>query len=298
MFQKIDVVWDMETNDPDDFLTLLLLLGHPCVNLKAITVMPGSRQQIGLIRRTLEWFDVDIPVGAYSIDKDGASISQWHDDAYGKSKPSDDALPGGEVLHDVCDENTVLITGSSPRNLGTALKYDDFYVGRWVAQGGFAGEGVVPPAKQPEKFKGLWTVPSFNMNGAPNIVLRAQSDKRIGKRYFVSENVCHGVVYDSVMHEIIGAAKDQSQSLALIWKGMDVYLRTHHEGRVLPDPLAACCAINPEIGEWAEVQLYREKGEWGSRLQSGTKTWIITDYHRERFIETLLMVESCGTAHT
>ena len=33
-----DVVWDMETGDPDDFLTLLLLLGHPQVNLKAVTV--------------------------------------------------------------------------------------------------------------------------------------------------------------------------------------------------------------------------------------------------------------------
>jgi hypothetical protein len=25
----IDLVWDMETQDPDDFLTLLLLLGRP-----------------------------------------------------------------------------------------------------------------------------------------------------------------------------------------------------------------------------------------------------------------------------
>ena len=48
-----DVVWDMETGDPDDFLTLLLLLGHPQVNLKAVTVTPGTREQVGLVRQAL-----------------------------------------------------------------------------------------------------------------------------------------------------------------------------------------------------------------------------------------------------
>lgn len=43
--KKIDVIWDMETADPDDFITLLLLLGHPLVNLKAVTVTPGTKDQ-------------------------------------------------------------------------------------------------------------------------------------------------------------------------------------------------------------------------------------------------------------
>ena len=47
--QTINVVWDMETSDPDDFLTLLLLIGHPRVNLKAVTVTPGTPDQIGLV---------------------------------------------------------------------------------------------------------------------------------------------------------------------------------------------------------------------------------------------------------
>ncbi|WP_434421721.1 hypothetical protein [Nannocystis pusilla] len=50
----IDVVWDMETGDPDDFLTLLLLLGHPQVNLKAVAVTPGTPDQVGVVRRALE----------------------------------------------------------------------------------------------------------------------------------------------------------------------------------------------------------------------------------------------------
>ena len=36
-------------------------------------------------------------------------------------------------------------------NLGHALELPNFGLGRWVAQGGFAGEGVVPSELQMEK---------------------------------------------------------------------------------------------------------------------------------------------------
>ncbi len=46
----------METNDPDEFLTLLLLIGHPRVNLKAVTVTPSTPDQIGLVRHAVNDF--------------------------------------------------------------------------------------------------------------------------------------------------------------------------------------------------------------------------------------------------
>jgi inosine-uridine nucleoside N-ribohydrolase len=49
----LDVVLDMETGDPDDFLTLLLLAGHPAVNLRAVTITPGSPAQVGVVRHGL-----------------------------------------------------------------------------------------------------------------------------------------------------------------------------------------------------------------------------------------------------
>jgi hypothetical protein len=64
-----------------------------------------------------------------------------------------------------------------------------------------------------------------------------------------------------------------------------LYLRTRPEGKILHDPLAACCAIDESIGEWAEVELFREKNEWGARLKSDTRTWIITDYDHARFMQ-------------
>jgi inosine-uridine nucleoside N-ribohydrolase len=60
-----DVVFDMETQDPDDFLCLLFLASHPRVNLKAVTITPGSREQIGIVRWALRTLSLDgLPVGA------------------------------------------------------------------------------------------------------------------------------------------------------------------------------------------------------------------------------------------
>jgi inosine-uridine nucleoside N-ribohydrolase len=304
----IDVVWDMETGDPDDFLTLLLLLGHPEVNLKAVTVTPGTPAQIGLVRKALSWFGRSIPVGAHNIDhqtpsakeakkaeetdkakeggaKDG-SVSGWHYKAYGDAPHSRDAARGGEVLREVCDDATTLITGAPLKNLGAAMKLDGFRVGRVVVQGGFAGEGVVPRERQLAKFRGMTTCPTYNLNGDPRSALAMLGYAGIGTRRFVSKNVCHGVVYDEAWHTRVGVLKDASRSLGLIWQGMDYYLQKSPEGKKLHDPLAACCAINESIGTWAEVEIYREKGLWGSRLSPGSNTWIITDYDRERFIQT------------
>ena len=53
LFKKMPFVWDMETSDPDDFMTLLLLLGHPRVDLRAVTITPGTPEQVGLVRWAL-----------------------------------------------------------------------------------------------------------------------------------------------------------------------------------------------------------------------------------------------------
>jgi pyrimidine-specific ribonucleoside hydrolase len=285
---RIDVVWDMETSDPDDFLTLLLLLGHPAVRLKAVTITPGSTAQVGLVRRALGWFGVDIPVGAHNLDHPKPCVSSWHHKAYGEAPPSRDAEPGGALLRRLCDEDTTLITGGPLKNLGAAMALEGFRVGRLVAQGGFAGEGVVPPERQLPAFRGRVTCPSFNLNGDPRSALQAFTFPGIGARRFVSKNVCHGVFYDGALHARVGALRDRSRSLELIWQGMAVYLAKTPAGKKFHDPLAACCAIDERVGTWAEVELYRERGEWGARLAPGSSTRLITGHDPERFLEVLL----------
>ncbi len=314
----MNIIWDMETGDPDDFLTLLLLLGHPRVNLVGVTVAPGTPDQVGLVRWALAQFGRDIPVGAFNLDhkpksadapgegrhgRRGVCVSSWHYKAFGDIAPSRDAAHGPDVLHALCGPDTTLVTGAALKNLGGALARPGFTLGRLVVQGGFAGEGVVPTERQLAKFRGMTTCPTYNLNGDPRSALTAIASPAIARKLFVSKNVCHGVIYDAAMHKAVGSLRDKSLSLDLIWRGMEVYLDDRHApregdapraaespdgaGKKFHDPLAACCAIDESIGEWAEVELYREKGAWGSRLAPGSGVRIIVGYDHARFVATL-----------
>jgi pyrimidine-specific ribonucleoside hydrolase len=289
MCRVLDVVWDMETWDPDDFLTLLMLAGHPQVNLRAVTVTPGSVAQIGVVRRGLALMDRhDVAVGAFDLSHPEPSVSTWHYRVLGPVAPSQDAEPGGHLLERMCDETTTLICGAPLKNLGAAIASGRLRLGRLVVQGGFAGDGVVPPERQLPKFRGRTTCPSWNLNGDPASVFAALAYPGIRERRFVSKNVCHGVVYDRVLHRQVAAVAGDSRSLRLIYDAMEVYLAERPTGKMLHDPLAACCAIDPCIATWAEVEIYRDGDEWGARRVPGAGTSIIVDYDHARFLATLL----------
>lgn len=290
----LPVVWDMETQDPDDFLTLLFLLGHPQVDLRAVTVIPGTPEQMGFVRRAvLDWFGSTIPLGAYDPTSLKAALSPWHSAAYGSAPPWHEAAVGGELLLATCSPETTLITGAPLKNIGKALRLAaeterELQVNAMVIQGGFAGEGLVQPEKQLPQFAGRVTCPSFNLNGDPRTALLVQNAPGIPLRRFVSKNVCHGVIYDRAVHALVAEVKQHNLGLRFIWQGMERYLQQRPEGKAIHDLLAACCAIDPTIGVWEEVEVYREHGAWGARRSTGSGTWIIVDYDRERFLATLL----------
>jgi pyrimidine-specific ribonucleoside hydrolase len=73
----------------------------------------------------------------------------------------------------------------------------------------------------------------------------------------------------------------------MILRGMDFYLRGKSRGKKFHDPLAACCALDNDIGIWAQVRLYRERGEWGSVLDPESPIRIIVSYDHERFLQIL-----------
>jgi len=317
--KKKDFVFDMETQDPDDLLCLLLLAGHPLVNLKAVTVTPGTPHQIGVVRHFLKLLKIDIPVGAFNLDHKKARgtkdehyvtcVSQWHYNAYNNKEefePSRDAEEGWKVLYENLGTNTTLVTGGPKKNLGALLRnweaendrmgimrLNGPSFGSWYAQGGFAGEGVIPPENQLEKFKGRETVPTFNLNGDPKSAQLAIDSTFFSTKRFVGKHICHGVYYDAAMQDAVmhavhylpeGRHKD---SLMLIVKGMAYYLSRKPKGKKFHDPLAACCAIDPSIGTWANVDLYREKGQWGSRLNPDSDVEIILTYDHDKFVEVL-----------
>jgi len=49
--------------DPDDVISLLVLIGHPSVRLRAVTCYPGGQDQIGFIKYILAKLNMTIPVG-------------------------------------------------------------------------------------------------------------------------------------------------------------------------------------------------------------------------------------------
>ena len=113
IMKKLDVICDMETGDPDDYFMLLLLIGHPAVNLKAVTVTPGAPDQIGLVKKVLDKFDLRIPIGAFNIEHPKQCVSKWYYNVLGKIEPYTKISSGADVICENCDENTTVIPHGS-----------------------------------------------------------------------------------------------------------------------------------------------------------------------------------------
>lgn len=288
---QVDILFDMETRDLDDALTLCLLATHPAVQLRAVTVNPGTPAQIGVVRHLLRRAGHDpIPVGARNVRAPQTHVSEFHYTWLGMIATAE---PDG-FAHEILARRlatypaATLITGAPLHNLRLLLNHHpDIEIARWVAQGGFAGDNVVPAEHRLAKFAGRTTCLSFNFNGDKKATLQALTSERIGKRILVSKNITHGVVYDAAFHECLRPRRADTAGLILIYEAMEHYLRIRPEGKMLHDPLAACVAINPAIANLVEVEVFREHGEWGSRPASGTRTFITVSADREAFFATL-----------
>jgi len=295
----------METGDPDDVLTLLLLGAHPAVELRAVTVTPGSWEQVSLLRWLLLQMGLpEVRLGAQAWPANASKRDCLRGEFYAsfgrvnKNKLRDCCEPAEKVLAECCDAHTTLLTGGPLHNLGEALRVGGFRLGRWVAQGGFAGEGVVPRELQMEKFVGKVTCQTWNFNGNVEAAEAALASEAINRKVLVSKNVCHRVTYDAALHQAFGAAAQEAElrgqvqratALRLLHGAMDSYQRS--EGKKLHDPLALAVALDESVCRLAEVRLFRDKHGWGSRLEGGTGTWISVDYDDAAFRSALLGVE-------
>lgn len=287
---QINISWDMETADPDDVFTLCMLAHHPKVNLRSVTVTPGSRHQVGLVKHILKLLDKNIPVGSKNVNHPKECVSTFHYKWLGQIPPAEPDATVVDILWEAkygCGENYKIVCGAS---LGNLWNYANTYVliPEAVIQGGFAGDSVVPEEYRLDKFKGKETCPTFNLNGDIEAAKGVIASEKILLKRFVSKNVCHGIVYDNDMHERIKPFRHNNAGLELLVKGMDFYLKNKPSGKAFHDPLAACVAISTDCCEFKEVELYREKGEWGSRLADGTNTFISIKCNRDRFEQVLV----------
>lgn len=289
-----EVIFDMETSDPDDFLTLCWLCSHPKINLVGVTVTPGTQEQIGLVKRTLyECHNRFISIGSFDLQRQNGCVSDFHYSIPGiKIEPAKADGSGAEVIKDCLRKypNATLLTGAPLKNLHMFLKtYPDIILQHWVAQGGFAGDSLVKPENRLAKFANRETCPIFNFNGDPQGALLALSSNQIQQRTLVSKNVCHGISYDKNFHELFRSRQNFRPGMNLIFKTMEVYLQRHPKGKMLHDPLAACVMMQSDICEFEEVEVYRVKGEWGSRKAQNTRTKISVSVDPFKFQETFLL---------
>jgi len=320
---RMPFVFDMETDDPDDLLTLLFLAVNPDVELKAVTIArPGSRDQVALVRWLLE--EVGLPnvrVGAQdwpqNIDGGGdghAKLEARFYKSFGRLKIDvHDCEPASQVLRACCDENTTLVTGAPLTNLAKAIAEGGFRLGKWVAQGGFAGEGVVPRHLQMEEFKGKRCKSSFNFKdlAATRCALQCED---IGRKVFVGGNVCNRAYYDNSevtrdqdgrlkggWHAEVGealkatkASGGQSVRLRAL-ELMHAAMTSYGRGKTIYDPLALAVAFDESVATLAEVELEEKPPgdgdpytRWGCWLCPGSGKWIAIDYDETKFRRALL----------
>lgn len=278
----IPIHWDMETADPDDVMTLAILATHPRANLLGVTVTPGGPDQVALIRYVLDKLGSKALVGAGVPKPDKRYVSEFHYKWLGCERKMGSfaaSVPlAEEVIHQVLmlHPETSFITGAKLTNIANYLRTSQGRIRSITVQGGFAGDSVVPPEWRLPKFAGRETCPTFNLAGDTPAAFEVVTSSLVGMRNFVSKNVCHGLAWDPAWHERVRNVP-RTAGMDLVFEGMELYLQKKPEGKLCHDPFAACCALVESCAEWRTIELYREKGEWGSKLLTPMDV-------RERFV--------------
>lgn len=295
---KTDFVFDMETGDPDDVLTLCVLATHPRVNLRAVTVFPGGRHQVGLVKHILRRLGKEgVLVGAGTPKKDVNHVSGFHYKWLGNIDPQDADERADTLLASTDFSKAVLVTGAPLTNIYRGYErwlfrghHRSFFSG-WICQGGFVGATLMPEHLVLEKFKGRETCPTWNLGGdayAADAMLGPISD--IPDRRLVPKSVCHGVFYTHETHALI--PDGAHAGLDLLKEGMALYLKKSPEGKPLHDLIAAACAICLSIGEWVQVEPYQSRGEWGCKSPSTVRAgcppiYALTELKMDAFVRVL-----------
>jgi inosine-uridine nucleoside N-ribohydrolase len=279
------VHFDMETQDPDDVLALCVLATHPRVHLLSVTLHPGGRDQVGVVKHVLQRLDrEDVRVGAAGLDDGKWRVSAFHYRWLGKVPPADpDGTTDEVILESLATEKpgpVALVTGAAVTNPAAALAKASNAFDIWVAQGGFAGDNIVPPEDRLPKFAGKLVCPTFNFNGDPAAAFELLGNERIPLKRLVSKNVCHGQFHDQKAQDRM--PRGAHAGLDLLLNGMRVYLDRKREGKALHDVLAVALLLDEEAATWARVKMYREKSGWGAKPSEDSDTLITTRLDRLR----------------
>lgn len=291
------VHFDMETADPDDVLTLLFLLGHPEIALVGLSVTPGRADQIKLLDYLLHKFsaplDIALSYGNRKFHRSGVSgvyykhypeakewqpRREWSSDVAG-------VLKGVHSKHpDLC-----ILTGAPLTNIAAYMKEATLPLKRWIAQGGFAGDNIVEPEHRLEKFSGLLTCSTFNFGGDIPSAEFLLSTPLIQYRRLLSKNICHGTVYSKEFRSAFSRLSGLSETHQAIFDFLEKqYISKGNYEKKIHDLVAAVALTNPDICGYRKVELYCEKGKWGSKENQASNTEISVNIDLDKFQKTFI----------
>lgn len=260
------ILLDTETGDPDDIMVIAYLADK---GLSAITMNPGTDEQVGLVKAVLKELGLNIPVGGRDPKlppKTKNCVSDFYSKIYDYEPAKPDAL-NSEIITEYLAKGAVPFTCGLPKN------FDGVKMKEWWAQGGFAGDSVMGSHPILPKFKGHESVTSFNFTDRKLIERCIENSE---KRHFISKNICHGAIFD----------KTKTAKNPVIKRIMDIYLQ-RHDGKAFHDLLAAWAMMNPDSVDWEEVGIYYEQGKVGSEIKKGTNTFISVNYDKDKFWDSI-----------
>jgi len=281
--EKIPVVYETETGDPDDMFAIAYIVSRPEWELVGLTVNPGSVQQIKTMQALCRELEVSPLIGSFDISHQRASSGRIWLDMCDISNCSGVPDGSGEEVYTrlISDfgSRLLIISGAPMKCMGQFFKNNpDAEIDLWVAQGGFAGDNIVPPEHRLKKFEGMTECPTFNFGGCQEAI-NLLENTNIKKKILVSKNVCHGVIFNRSVLDLY--TPGENIGLNFIYRGMQKYLARKSCGKKFHDPLACVVAICEVLGldqplHFEQVEMYKTKGKFGCVRSDSSNTFIST----------------------
>lgn len=238
-----NIIFDMETGDPDDLITLLMLLNHPEVNLKAVTCYEGSSVQIGLIEHVIALSGKTIPVAGWNSEE--KELSPYYYEVVGQWQSSLSQMTPVELLTQELTEDTFLLTGAPLTNIAAFLdKNPDKLIVKMTTQGGYLGS-LIPEEKRLDKFKKRSAIRTYNLTNDTNAFNTINYSQQICDLTYVTKDLCHGFLYTPEIHESILFKND---AISQLLKKALGYYAIKKVAKAMHDPLAMLFMLYPDIG--------------------------------------------------
>lgn len=254
--------------DADDFFALCYLISAG-VEIVAITVSPGDKDQIAVAKGLLKECGVDCPVGSAKPDRDKSSVGGRHLDflrAHGHPLLSAPDGYGPDIITEAMLQHpdAELFVCGPLQSVGPYLASGG-KLGRATMQGGFMGYSVHGrDVVRLEKFENKLFESTFNLSG-DKTGAKSFLSGNVESRSFVGKHLCHTIIYDQNIHQQVKLNTPENRAMEVFHEHMDLYL-SHQPVKMFHDPTAAVCHLHPECADWIRGNLIYAKGKWGTEL--------------------------------